>query len=134
MNVWSKLMEQLMGGIKDEKISMSILVFFVFGLYYAYGWADNEFVKKTEFNELKNLIVQSDQNMDQKMDEHTEDFEITSASQLLRDLKLEQRIAKATGATETELIDIQEQIDAAGEYKSCLVSRLPNCEHLQSPE
>lgn len=119
---WGKVMEEVGNVLRNEKISFSLLAIIVLVLAYAYTWAGDEFVKQTEFNELRTLMV-----------DHNEEFRIVTASQVIRALKSDIRIAKATDAPESEMIRLIEELQAAELYKSCLINREPNCQHLLNP-
>lgn len=119
---WGQLMEQLVGFLQ-KRPSGSTFIFIMLICFAAYAWAGEEFVRKTEFNELKTLMVS-----------HTEEFRINNASQIIRDLKTDIRIAKATSAPVVEVDRLEDQLDHAERYKDCLVDRKPNCKHLLQPE
>jgi type II secretory pathway pseudopilin PulG len=123
MSIWGKFMEELMGGLKDQKISLAVLGLVATALVYAYAWADDKFASQSEVEQLKTLII-----------DHTEEFRINNASQIIRDLKTDIRIAKATNAPEVELRRLDEQLHHAEQYKECLVLRRPNCKHLRDVE
>jgi len=116
-------MSSTVGTLKDEKISMAAIGFVCAAIVYAYAWADEKYVERSEFLSLQELIV-----------DHTEEYRINNASQVIRDLKTNIRIAKATQAPEFDLDRLQEQLKHAEEYKTCLVSRQPNCKHLKDVE
>jgi len=109
--------------LKDEKVSLSVLASLIATVIWAYSWADEEYAKQSEFDSLRGLMVS-----------HTEEFRINNASQIIRDLKTDLRIARATGATGYELERLTDQLEHAEEYKACLVARRPNCQHLKEPE
>jgi hypothetical protein len=124
--VWSTAMEQAVRGLKDEKVSLSVLVVVVFLGYQMWVWADGEhngLVERSDFDQLKTLMVN-----------HTEEYRINNASQIIRDLKTDLRIAKATAAPDIEVNRLEEELEHAEEYKVCLVRRQPNCEHLRDVE
>lgn len=123
MSIWIKFMDELIGGLKDQKISIAVLGLCVSAMIYAYAWADEKFASQSELKQLTQLVI-----------DHTEEFRINNASQVIRDLKTDLRIAKATAAPETELHRLNEQLEHAEEYKDCLVSRRPNCRHLKDIE
>lgn len=120
--VWSTVMEQAIGALRNEKISLGLLAVVLFLAGYAYTWAGGEhdnLVSKTEFQELTTLMIG-----------HTEEFRIVNASQLIRDLEMQLDIAAATGKTESEIAHIKTDIKEARLYRSCLIDRRPNCKHL----
>ena len=126
MPFWSKLMEQVIGGLKDEKISLSLLGIMVLIAWYSFTWANEQhgdLVKRSEFDELSKLMI-----------EHTEEFRIVNASQIIRDFELQLQVAEATGRSQAEIIHIEEEIAQAKRYRSCLIDRRPNCKHLKPPE
>ena len=116
-------MDKAFSSLKDEKVSLSVLGFVMMTIVWAYSWADGQYAKQSEFDELKSMIV-----------DHTEEFRINNASQIIRDLKTDLRIAKATAAPDIELNRLEEQLEHAEEYKACLVRRQPNCKHLRDVE
>lgn len=121
--LWSGLMETAMGTLKDEKVSVAVLVLVGAAMVYMHAWASDKYVEQTEFNQLKTLMI-----------DHTEEYRINNASQIIRDLKTDIRIAKATQAPEYDLDRLQEQLEHAEQYKACLVNRQPNCKHLKDVE
>lgn len=118
--IWGKLMEQGLGVLKNEKVSWAFLVSIMSLVVYTYAWANESFVKQRDFDELKSILVS-----------HTEEFRITEAAQIVRDLQLQKQVALATGKPETEILDIDEEIQQATAYKTCLIDRRPNCKHLK---
>ena len=130
---WSSVM----GGLKDEKISIGIAVAIAMSLYYCLSWAQSEhksitelsvkersqMVSKPEFHELLNVITI-----------HTEEFRIVTASQLIRDYEMQLQIAEATGRSGDEIAHIEKDISAARLYRQCLIEQKPNCQHLKPPE
>jgi hypothetical protein len=120
---WSQTMEALMGILKNEKISSTVLVLILVGAWWSYSWANDEFVNKGDFNKLTTLITT-----------HVEDMQIVNASQLIRDKELAYRICEATGDTPGELKNLSDQIIQAKQYRNCLINKQPNCKHLKPPE
>jgi hypothetical protein len=122
--VWSSvIMEQILGAIKNEKVSSSVLVLLVAVAWWAHSWAEEEFVKKGEFSELQNSVSGG-----------FESIEINDAGQIIRDIKLEILITKATSDDTTRLSDLDEELEHAKAYKQCLVKQEPNCQHLKEVE
>lgn len=118
--IWGKLMEQGLGVLKNEKVSWAFLVSIMSLVVYTYAWANESFVKQRDFDELKSILVS-----------HTEEFRITEAAQIVRDLQLQKQVALATGKPETEIAHIDGAIQQATAYKTCLIDRRPNCKHLK---
>ena len=123
MPFWSKLMEQVIGGLKDEKISLSLLAVMILIAWYSFAWANEEFVKKDEFDKLTRIMT-----------EHTEEFRITNASQIIRDLELQLQVARVSNRSDGEIQHLEEEIAEARLYRRCLIDRKPNCQHLKPPE
>lgn len=121
MNIfWGKVMEQGLGVLKNEKVSFAVIVSALSLVVYAYAWANENFVKQQDFDELKSLLVH-----------HTEEFRITDAAQIVRDLQLQKQVALATGKPEEEIAHIDSEITQAQDYKACLIDQRPNCKHLK---
>jgi len=121
---WSTaIMEQVIGALKNEKISAGVLVAMVALAWWAHSWAEEEFVKKGEFSELQRTV-----------NDGFESIEINDASQVIRDIKLELLITKATSGSNKELADLGDELSHAEAYKDCLVKRQPNCHHLKNVE
>lgn len=116
-------MEQIIGALKNEKISSSVLVLILIGATWAYGWAGEEFVNRNDFDELKGLIIT-----------HVGDMQIVNASQLLRDKELALQMARATGEPTSQRSHLKREIRQVKAYKSCLINEEPNCKHLKPPE
>jgi hypothetical protein len=123
MLTWSRAMEELLGAFKNEKISSTVLILIILGAWYAHSWASEEFVKKSEFGELKSLMVN-----------FIEDDRIVNASQLLRDKELQLQIAIATSQSDGQISNIETEITEVKAYKECLIHKDPNCKHLKPPE
>lgn len=116
-------MEQLLGVLRNEKISSSVLVLILLGAWYTYGWAEDRYVAQGDFDELKGLIVT-----------HLEDMQIVNTSQLIRDKKLALQLAQSTGESDAHLATQQDAITKAETYKDCLIGKKPNCKHLRPAE
>jgi hypothetical protein len=121
--LWSGVMEQIFGALKEEKVSVAMIVVVVAGTFWMHSWASEKYVEKTEFQQLSKLMI-----------DHTEEYRINNASQIIRDLKTNIRIAKATQAPEFDLDRLEEELEHAEQYKKCLVDRRPNCKHLRDVE
>lgn len=120
------LMDHATNILKDEKGTAVLGLVIIFLFYHAFIWASDKhdgLVQMEQFETLEN-----------KVESGFENAELNDASQAIRLLKIDLRIAKATGATDTELASMEEGITAAKAYKQCLVHRDPNCEHLKNPE
>lgn len=116
-------MEQLVGVLRNEKISSTVLVLILIGAWWTYGWANEEFVNKGDFDKLTNLIIT-----------HVDDMKIVNAAQLLRDKELAFQIATATQESDAQITHLQDEINQARKYKECLIHKEPNCKHLKPPE
>lgn len=116
-------MEQAIGALKDEKISLSLLGLVVAIAWWSYGWANEEFAKKQDVDDLKTLMVT-----------HTEEFRIVNASQIIRDLELQLQLSEATNQDIGVINHLKEEIADAKQYRRCLVDRKPNCQYLKPPE
>ena len=121
--LWSSLMEQLMKILKDERPSGAILIILLLAAIAAYAWATDEFVARGEFEVLQETV-----------DDGFERIEINNASQVIRDTKLKILVTGATTDSESEMSRLSEELLAAEAYKTCLVERKPNCEHLKEVE
>ena len=121
--LWSVLMEQLLKAIKNEKISSGVLVLLIVVAWGAYAWAEDRYVKQSEFSELQTSVR-----------EGFESIEINDASQAIRDIKLEVLITKVTSGSSAEVTRLSDELTHAVDYKKCLVGRGPNCQHLREVE
>jgi hypothetical protein len=121
--MWSEIMEQVLGALKNEKISAGILVLMVALAWYVHAWAEEEFVKQSEFSQLQTTVSTG-----------FESIEINDAGQIIRDIKLELIITKATQGSEADLDRLTDKLEHAQAYKQCLVERKPNCKHLKDVE
>jgi hypothetical protein len=120
---WGGLMDQIVGIMRNEKISSLVLLFLLFIAWKGYVWASDEhtdFVKKNEFNVLVTLMT-----------DHKEEFRIVAATNAISDKELEIRICKAAGDTPEELDRLTKELNTLEGYKACLVGRLPNCQHVR---
>ena len=122
--IWSsEIMEQVIGALKNEKISTGVLVALVGIAWWAHGWAEEEFVKKGEFSELQTTVTDGFENI-----------EINDAGQIIRDIKLELLITRATQGSQSDRDRLDEQLTQAQAYRQCLIERKPNCQHLKDVE
>lgn len=117
---WGSMMEQVLDLLKHERISAGALVLLACTLFWVHAWADDKFATIDDLQALQQTVV-----------EGFESILISDASAEIRDIKLSQQMAKATGAPIEELGRIQEQLEHAEAYKSCLVKQEPNCDHLR---
>lgn len=138
---WGTLLESAMKILKNERISGGALILMGAALFSMYAWADTahnildensktrhqqnieEMVSKEEFEELQATV-----------DVGFEEINLNDASAEIRDIKLSRQIAQATGAGDDEVARIEDQLNHAKAYKSCLVERRPNCDHLREVE
>ena len=122
--IWSsEVMEQVIGALKNEKISAGVLVALIGIAWWAHSWAEEEFVKRGEFSELRTTVTDG-----------FESIEINDAGQIIRDIKLELLITRATQGAPSELKRLDDQLSHAQAYKQCLIERKPNCQHLKDVE
>jgi hypothetical protein len=120
---WGGLMDQVVGAMRNEKISSFVLVVLCLIAWKGFVWADDAhegLVKKSEFNALITLMT-----------DHKEEFRIVAATNAINDKELEIRICKAAGDTPEELYRLEKELSVLVDYKSCLVGRLPNCQHIR---
>lgn len=132
--IWSKLMEQAIGALKDEKVSLSVLVVGVLLAYYGYTWAGQEFVDRDDFNAHTEEVESKLTQLTSTVNAHVEEYRIVEASRVIRDLKRDIQIAEATSAPTAQIEKLREELGHAEDYKRCLIGRLPNCKHLRWPE
>ena len=132
--IWSNLMEQLVGALKDEKVSLSVLVLAGLMAYYGYGWANDQFVDKESFDDHTEEVTNKLDALTTSMNAHVEEYRIVEASRVIRDLKRDIQLAIATEAPEREVQELREDLEHAEDYKRCLIGRKPNCQHLRWPE
>ena len=116
-------MEQVIGALKNEKVSAGVLVALVGIALWAHAWAEEAFVKKGEFETLQTTVNTG-----------FETIEINDAGQIIRDIKLEILITKATNGSASELEHLADELGHAQAYKACLVKQEPNCQHLKEVE
>jgi len=123
MSFWSNLMNQLLEALKNEKVSGTVLVALILSIWYAYGWAEEEFVRKDEFKELKTIMV-----------EYISDSHIVYASQTLRDKELKLKIVMASTESPNEIERVSKEVEQAKSYRDCLIKKQPNCKYLKPAE
>lgn len=134
MTLWSKLMEQAIGALKDEKVSLSLLGLVVMIAWYAHAWATEEFVDKQQFDEHTQEVENKLDTLQTVINQHVEEYRIVEASRVIRDLKRDIQLAETIESPAREVAELKEELRHAEEYKRCLVGRLPNCQHLRWPE
>ena len=116
-------MEQIIGALRNEKVSGAVLAALLGIAWWAHAWAEEEFVKKTEFTKLEKAVNAG-----------FESIEINDAGQIIRDIKLEILVTQATDGSGARVARLQERLEHAQDYKQCLVNRRPNCKHLRDVE
>jgi hypothetical protein len=116
-------MEQIIGALRNEKISAGVLVALIGIAWWAYSWSEDRFVNQDEFSTLQRTV-----------NEGFESIEINDAGQVIRDIKLEITIVKAAQGTQAEIDHLNEELEHAKAYKECLVKQGPNCQHLKEVE
>jgi hypothetical protein len=131
---WGGIMEQGVRGLKDEKISLSILGLVVMVAVYSYSWAQETFVDESTFNKHTEDVQSKLDRLSETMDSHVEEYRIVEASRVIRDIKRDIQLAVAMEEPSYQINELKEQLAHAEEYKRCLVSRMPNCQHLRWPE
>jgi hypothetical protein len=132
--LWSGLMEQAIGALKDEKISLSLLAAVCLLAWYSITWAGQTFVEMEEFEDHTEEVGEKLINLTSVLQTHVEEYRITEASRNIRELKRDIQIAEQLESPEYEIEKMQEQLVHAEEYKRCLIRRGPNCKHLRWPE
>lgn len=141
IDIGRDMMEQVLGAMKNEKVSASVFGLLLFISVYAFSWANRQHelvadasVKSEQYNhdqeELKKQLGQ----LTDAVTEYIDDAKIVDASQLIRDKQLALQIAHATSEPESEIKRITAQINQAKSYRTCLINRRPNCKHLKPPE
>lgn len=116
-------MDQVMKILKNERISMGVLVLFVCSLFIGYSWADSRFARVEDLTTLQQTVELG-----------FESIAINDASAEIRDIKLSLQMARAVGSSETEVVRINDELTHAKSYKKCLVTRGTNCAHLREVE
>lgn len=120
------LMEQIINAANEGKISqlslwlILLLALSIGGLsIVGYTWASDQhddLVSKSEFTEF------------------AEESELRDASQTIRLLSIDLRIAKATGASDKEIDDIEKEGKRWRSFKECKRTKGQHCETLKEPE
>lgn len=137
MPTWGIAMEQLLGAVRNEKISSTVLAILLIFAYYAIAWANEEhenLVTKEEWQRSQSALTEQLSELTQAFRTYADDTTIIAASQLVRDKELQLQIAQATGKLESEIKAIESEIIAAKRYRTCLIERRPNCKHMKPPE
>ena len=123
ISFWGHVMDQALTALGDGKRFFYLLIGFLGITIWAYTWANDEFVRKEDFEQLNKLMV-----------EHVGDMQITTASQLIRDKELQLQVARATGQTADSLEHLEIEIKKAEQYRDCLLESGQNCKHLKPRE
>jgi hypothetical protein len=132
--IWGNLMEQATRGLKDEKISISVLALLIMIVVYSYTWANEEFVDKKVFEDHTHDVQKKLDGLATTINAHVEEYRIVEASRVIRDLKRDIQMGESLNESPREINQLKEELRHAEEYKRCLVSRQPNCQHLRWPE
>jgi uncharacterized protein YaiL (DUF2058 family) len=136
---WS--MEQLLGAMKNEKVSTGVLGLLVMFAFYAYSWATDVHdtlassnVSRSEYQKDQQELRTQIADMADVLNAHVKDIQIVNASQLIRDKELALQLAEAANATETQKSHLRQEIEDAKKYRECLIDQRPNCKHMKPPE
>lgn len=133
----SAMTEEVWGRLKDERISVGVLVGAVAFSFYAYGWATDNFVTTakaaTEMNKLTSQVGQ----IQQSVDEHIKEYRIGEAIKDVEDLeaqiyhvRLHEDSAGESPSTRARKAELNERLRKAMIYRDCLLNDRPNCQHL----
>lgn len=123
-------MSDLLEAVKKEKISSGVLILVATLAVYAVGFADERYVKKEDLTPVQEQIDR----IEQVQAEHVEEFKIVSATNAISDIKRDIVLAQATGASESDILRLEDELEHKEEYKRCLVRQEPNCKHLWDAE
>ena len=138
------IVEQIVGALKNEKVSTGVFGILLTITFFAYTWAGDQhktitnaqagFVTRDEFQQEHQELHSDIQNLTQSVNEYIDDSLIVDANIYIRDKQLSLQIATATGADDITVQEIQQEITDAKRYRSCLINEQPNCKHLKPPE
>ncbi len=134
-------MEQLIGAMRNEKVSTGVFGILLTITWLAYTWAGEQHkdlsdshISRVEYKQDQDKMIAQVGSLTTLMTEHVEDMQIVNASQLIRDKELALQVCQATGRPQSEIEALEEQITEAKLYRKCLIEQQPNCKHLKPSE
>lgn len=123
ISFWGHVMDQALSVLGDGRRFFYLLLALMGLSFWAYTWADGEFVRKQDFDQLNKLMT-----------EHVDDMQIVTASQFIRDKQLQLQLAHATSQPPEQIQGIENEIAKAEKYLDCLLQDGTNCKHLKPRE
>jgi len=134
-------MDQLLGVMKNEKVSTGVLGLMLMMAWYAYSWATDvhdtlasENVPRAEYQKDQIELKKQISEVTDILTAHVKDIQIVNASQLIRDKELALQLAEAANATDAQKAHLRQEIEEAKKYRECLIDQKPNCRHIKPPE
>lgn len=127
-------MDAVVRGLKDDKVSLSVLVLLIGLAIVSYSWAQEKFVDQQSFTDHTDDINNKLEALSKTVNTHVEEYRITEASRVIRDLKRDIQLGLSINEPDKVIEKLREELQHAEEYKVCLISQRPNCKHLRWPE
>ena len=114
------IVEQVVGALKNEKVSTGVFGILLTITFFAYTWAGDQhktitdaqagFVTRDEFQQEHQELHSDIERLSESVNEYIDDSRIVDANIYIRDKQLSLQIATATGADDITVQEIQQEI------------------------
>lgn len=131
-------MDDVVRKIKDEKVSIGVVIAVAVLAYYAHGWVFETFVTKANAQENVAGVQKTLDDVQHTLNSFVQNYEIREAKKNVETIEatmfhMQQHVAEHgnTPETEAKISSLQRRLDNAVKYRDCLLNDHPNCEHLK---
>jgi hypothetical protein len=132
-----KFMDELVGGVRNQKVSIGIIAGVLFLAWNSWQWAFETFSTKAEAAENVHKLESMLQSNNNLLQDHIDEYRIGEAIKDVESiegdlwhLKMHESQAGETAETRALKAEMEKKLDHAIEYRNCLMNQRPNCKHL----
>ena len=133
----STLLEQGYQYVKDKDVSVGAIVISLLILFGAYTVADQRFIPRAEAEENVQTLKEKVDELDGKIDNHVKEYRIKTALQEIEKVETELvqlQLFESIGGDHANIDArkevLEDRLRHAQEYRNCVMTNGPNCEHL----
>ena len=131
-------MDEAVQRVKDEKVSIGVVVAVLMLAYYAHGWVFETFVTKVSAADNVQSVQNTLNDVQKTLNTFVVSYEIREAKKTVEAIEAQiwhsQQHIREHGASpevEAKLTGLERKLDMAVKYRDCLLADKPNCEHLK---